>query len=107
MNKCISLNIFSFFPYSLTQATTVNVFSGKPLGIFQAKETNYGTKLDVWEQLSQREVTLATSQPPANYFQKMILWTEQGKVWKFPIDNEQGMLYFCFMKFLKILKRSF
>ena len=21
----------------------------------------------------------------------MILWSEQGKVWKFPIDNEQGL----------------
>jgi small subunit ribosomal protein S31 len=21
----------------------------------------------------------------------MILWTDQGKIWKFPIDNEQGM----------------
>jgi small subunit ribosomal protein S31 len=21
----------------------------------------------------------------------MIIWTEQGKLWKFPIDNEQGM----------------
>ena len=25
------------------------------------------------------------------FAEKMILWTEQGKVWKFPIDNEQGM----------------
>lgn len=23
--------------------------------------------------------------------EKMILWTDQGKIWKFPIDNEQGM----------------
>ncbi|XP_075976390.1 mitochondrial ribosomal protein S31 [Anticarsia gemmatalis] len=71
--------------------TTVNIFSGEPLGIFKSQEPNYGTKLDVWENLKQRELTLATSQPPANYFQKMILWTEQGKVWKFPIDNEQGL----------------
>ncbi|KAL0901214.1 hypothetical protein ABMA27_006516 [Loxostege sticticalis] len=76
---------------SQPQPTTVNVFSGQPLGIFKSKETNYGTKLDVWESLKQRELTLATLQPPTNYFQKMILWTEQGKVWKFPIDNEQGL----------------
>jgi small subunit ribosomal protein S31 len=25
------------------------------------------------------------------FAEKMILWTEEGKVWKFPIDNEQGM----------------
>lgn len=72
------------------QPTTIDIFGGEPLGIFKAQEPNYGTKLDVWDSLKEREVTLATTQPPANYFQKMILWTEQGKVWKFPIDNEQG-----------------
>lgn len=71
---------------------SVNVFSGEPLGIFKPQEqcSNYGTKLEVWESLKQRELTLATLQPPSNYFQKMILWTEQGKIWKFPINNEQG-----------------
>ncbi|XP_061709365.1 small ribosomal subunit protein mS31 [Cydia pomonella] len=76
---------------SIPQPTTVNIFSGEPLNIFKAKEDNSGTKLPVWESLKQREVSLATSQQPANYFQKMILWTEQGKVWKFPINNEQGL----------------
>ncbi|XP_041975837.1 28S ribosomal protein S31, mitochondrial [Aricia agestis] len=77
--------------HSLPKVTTVDIFNGEPLGIFTPREANYGTKLDVWEQLNQRELALATSQPPANYFQKMIMWTEQGKVWKFPIDNEQGI----------------
>ncbi|XP_046959317.1 28S ribosomal protein S31, mitochondrial [Vanessa cardui] len=76
---------------SLPQPLAMDVFSGEPLGIFKTKQENYGTKLDVWDHLSQRELLLATSQPPANYFQKMIQWTEQGKVWKFPIDNEQGI----------------
>ncbi|CAH2050805.1 unnamed protein product, partial [Iphiclides podalirius] len=76
---------------SLQQATVVNIFSGEPLGIFKAKEGNYGTKLEMWESLNERELNLATLQPPTNYFQKMIQWTEQGKVWKFPIDNEQGL----------------
>ncbi|KAJ8735815.1 hypothetical protein PYW07_007435 [Mythimna separata] len=78
-------------PLTPTSVTTVNIFSGEPLGIFRAKESNHGTKLEVWESLQQRELTLATSQPPVNYFQKMALWTEQGKIWKFPIDNEQGL----------------
>ncbi|CAK1602379.1 unnamed protein product [Parnassius mnemosyne] len=76
---------------SLPASAVVNVFSGEPLGIFKPKEVNYGTKLEMWETLNQRELNLATLQPPANYFQKMILWTEQGKVWKFPINNEQGL----------------
>ncbi|XP_063826827.1 small ribosomal subunit protein mS31 [Ostrinia nubilalis] len=76
---------------SIPQPSSVNIFSGEPLGIFKAKGTNYGTKLDVWDSLKERELTLSTLQPPSNYFQKMVLWTEQGKVWKFPIDNEQGL----------------
>ncbi|XP_014368746.2 28S ribosomal protein S31, mitochondrial [Papilio machaon] len=80
-----------FVKKSLPQATAVNIFGGEPLGIFKAKEENYGTKLDMWDRLNQRELDLATLQQPANYFQKMIQWTEQGKVWKFPINNEQGL----------------
>ncbi|XP_047520064.1 28S ribosomal protein S31, mitochondrial-like [Pieris napi] len=76
---------------SLSQPISINVFGGEPLGIFKQGPTNYGTKLEVWDHLNQRELTLATSQPPSNYFEKMLLWTEQGKVWKFPINNEQGM----------------
>ncbi|CAG9135912.1 unnamed protein product [Plutella xylostella] len=78
-------------PRSASQPTKVDIFSGEPLGIFTTKSENYGTTLEVWEALKQRELTLATAQPPANYFQKMALWTKQGKVWKFPIDNEQGL----------------
>lgn len=44
-----------------------------------------------WEKLYQRELKLAVTHPPTNYFQEIIQWTEQGKLWKFPIDNEQGM----------------
>ncbi|XP_030022148.1 28S ribosomal protein S31, mitochondrial [Manduca sexta] len=76
---------------ALPQPMSINIFSGKPLGIFKVNEQNYGTTLEMWENLKQRELTLATMQPPTNYFEKMILWTEQGKVWKFPIDNEQGL----------------
>lgn len=83
--------IIIFLTFSGTpQITEIDIFGGEPLGIFKTTEPNYGTKLDVWENLKKRELSLATAQPPANYFQKMILWTNQGKVWKFPIDNEQG-----------------
>lgn len=74
------------------QLSTIDVFSGIPSGIFsKVQPGNYGTKLDTWEELEKRELAMATAQPPANYFQKMILWTNQGKIWKFPINNEQGL----------------
>lgn len=47
-------------------------------------------ELKIWAALEQRELKALTIHPPANVFQEMILWTEQGKLWKFPIDNEQG-----------------
>lgn len=49
-----------------------------------------------WINLQNRDLRLAVTHPPANYFQQMILWTEQGKLWKFPIDNEQGKRQYAF-----------
>lgn len=73
-----------------------SLFKSEPLGIFVAdKETleDEGPVNETWRRLYERELHLAVTHPPANYFQQMILWTEQGKLWKFPIDNEQGKNY--------------
>ena len=78
-------------PRSVSAA--VNLFDGEALNIFtdidQLKESP--DILLTWKRLQERELKLAVTHPPKNYFEKMILWTEQGKLWKFPIDNEQGM----------------
>lgn len=72
---------------------SVNLFGAKPIDIFNdpSKLRDSPDMLKTWDHLHQRELKLAVTHPPANYFQKMALWTEQGKLWKFPIDNEQGM----------------
>lgn len=72
----------------------MKLFDGEPLGIFASKifAAEYQNSLNLWYSLEKHELDLAISQPPANYFEKMILWTEQGKIWHFPIDNEQGRL---------------
>lgn len=49
-------------------------------------------ELKTWAALEQKELKALTTYSPANVFQEMILWTEQGKLWKFPIDNEQGLI---------------
>lgn len=49
-------------------------------------------ELSIWSELEEREIKLSQYYPPENYFQEMIQWTEQGKIWQFPIDNEQGKL---------------
>lgn len=73
-----------------------NLFGGQCLGIFKPSEqaevkTDQQIMLKTWNALHERELRMAVTHPPENYFQEMILWTQQGKVWKFPIDNEQGM----------------
>lgn len=74
----------------------VDLFGSPPLGIFPSKEEVDKwpeVKLnETWKDLYSRELRLAVIHPPANYFQEMILWTKQGKLWRFPIDNEQGFL---------------
>ncbi|ODN06408.1 28S ribosomal protein S31, mitochondrial [Orchesella cincta] len=76
----------------------IDLFGATPLGIFSAKteETQSETtseppKLETWEALHKRDLKLSVTHPPANGFEEMILWTEQGKLWKFPINNEQGL----------------
>uniref|UniRef100_A0A182RVG5 Small ribosomal subunit protein mS31 n=1 Tax=Anopheles funestus TaxID=62324 RepID=A0A182RVG5_ANOFN len=71
---------------------SVKLFEEEPLGIFTdlASLKESSEKLHTWQKLNERELRLAVTHPPSNYFQKMALWTEQGKLWKFPINNEQG-----------------
>ncbi|XP_076672423.1 mitochondrial ribosomal protein S31 isoform X2 [Andrena cerasifolii] len=45
----------------------------------------------VWNICEQSELKIQQSHYPETGFQEMIQWTEEGKLWKFPIDNEQGM----------------
>ncbi|XP_018321227.1 28S ribosomal protein S31, mitochondrial [Agrilus planipennis] len=77
--------------FEATQLETVNIFGSRPLGIFSTDIDQEGVQNKIWDKLYKRELRLAVTHPPANYFQEMILWTEQGKLWKFPIDNEQDL----------------
>lgn len=69
--------------------SSVDLFGGTPLNIFEKVSTAIDP-CTTWSKLAKRELKLTVTHPPRNYFEKMALWTDQGKVWKFPIDNEQG-----------------
>lgn len=47
----------------------------------------------IWEKYEQDELNRISSIPPRNAFEEMIQWTKDGILWKFPIDNEQGLFY--------------
>uniref|UniRef100_A0A1I8NU28 Small ribosomal subunit protein mS31 n=1 Tax=Stomoxys calcitrans TaxID=35570 RepID=A0A1I8NU28_STOCA len=77
-----------------TYTGSVNLFGGEPLGIFtditHLKDST--DLLPTWGHLHEQSLKIQVSHPPSNYYEKLALWTEQGKVWRFPIDNEQDWL---------------
>lgn len=70
----------------------VNLFGQKGMGIFTSPDELESKKdsVSTWAALTERENRMMVTKAPANYFEKMARWTDQGKIWKFPIDNEQG-----------------
>lgn len=70
----------------------VQLFSSKPLNIFTNIVPNEDCpELPTWDRLYKKSLKMAVTQPPKNIYEQMIIWTEQEKLWKFPIDNELGM----------------
>lgn len=71
---------------------SVNLFGDKGLNLFkEAIFKDIPTFCNTWEYLEKRELKITITHPPANHFEQMILWTDQGKLWKFPINNEQDI----------------
>lgn len=70
------------------------LFQGKGLDIFNTEDTksqvkHTPVKETLWDVYDREQCTIVSDAPPINAFQEMIQWTKQGKMWKFPIDNEQ------------------
>lgn len=70
----------------------MKLFEEQPLKLFSNLNEliDRPDQLKTWDKLNQNDLKLLTAQAPANYFEKMAYWTESGKIWHFPIDNEQG-----------------
>lgn len=61
-------------------------------GIFyKFEEDSDVPKFKMWNTWEKNELQFSISKYPKNAFQEMIEWTKEGKLWKFPIDNEQGI----------------
>lgn len=70
-----------------------SLFSGECLNIFDPKGKYENSDLNrnpFWEKLQRNEVEMSVHYPAENAFEEMIRWTKQGKLWRYPIDNEQG-----------------
>lgn len=46
----------------------------------------------MWKAYREERLKELTIVPPLNAFEEAIQLTNEGKLWHFPIDNEQGML---------------
>ena len=79
-----------------SDALAADLYKGTPLNLFRdppiKSEGPVPPVLSTWDELQNKEFKLALTRAPENIFQEMIMWTEQGKLWKFPIDNEQGTI---------------
>ena len=74
--------------------------------IFKIKKGEEGSP--IWNKFEEEELKRLSAIPPRNAFEEMIQWTNEGILWKFPINNEQGkskreflMKYFSLLSFLE------
>lgn len=73
-----------------------NLSGGIGLNLFEnVSDKNHLTTVQtyespIWEMYYQEELNTAQEIPPINGFDEMVMLTNQGKLWTFPIDNEQG-----------------
>lgn len=70
----------------LDRVTRLGIFSRD---VEENRAAAAGGQLETWGALERRE--LLVSPPPKNAYEEMVLWTEQGKLWRYPIDNEAGL----------------
>lgn len=71
------------------------LFEGPSLGIFSSQhktaEEHREVQSTLFDELEAEDSKRLMSLPPNNAFEEMIRWTQEGKLWTFPIDNEQGL----------------
>jgi len=77
------------------QLGSIDLSSGTPLGIFTEpiEESSDKDLLKTWRACEQRELRILSTPSPRNALEEMVLLTKQGKLWHFPVDNEQGLDY--------------
>ena len=75
------LGVFCFCLHDQTSCLLITI---------SAPEVPSAFKVSLWEKVQQEQLEKVAKQPPTNAFEEMIQWTKEGKLWQFPINNEQG-----------------
>ena len=74
----------------------IDLFNSQPpFGIFDKLKTQdektKPVELKMWNKCKERELKILTTSAPKNLLEEMVIKTEQGILWEFPINNEQGI----------------
>ncbi|XP_071955160.1 uncharacterized protein [Antedon mediterranea] len=73
-----------------------SIFERYRLNIFEPLEKDKNvptidTKASIWEIEKQKELRMLTFYSIGNGFDEMTMLTEEGKLWQYPVNNEQGL----------------
>ncbi|TRY81540.1 hypothetical protein DNTS_012069 [Danionella cerebrum] len=72
-----------------------SMFQSKRLNIFKSELeeelSEQASGLTLWDIDWANAIVESTNQRPRNGFEEMIKWTNEGKLWQYPINNEAGM----------------
>lgn len=74
LNLGINLHMFMFYHSQSTPNVAV---------IFTARPT-------LWDLEFAKQLSQSSNQMPCNKLEEMIQWTKDGKMWQYPINNEDG-----------------
>jgi len=75
----------------------IDLFNSQPpLGIFnksisEPTESKQQVEMTMWNKCREREIKILSSSAPKNLLEEMAIKTDQGILWEFPINNEQGI----------------
>ncbi|XP_046695597.1 28S ribosomal protein S31, mitochondrial isoform X2 [Silurus meridionalis] len=70
-----------------------SAFTAKKLNIFSAvdQDTQTDAGPSLWDAELANQLARAVNQRPRNGFEEMIVWTREGKLWQYPVNNQAGM----------------
>lgn len=78
------------FPRDIAKAGTSDLFNYATNKRYQA-EGLQSKQLKVWNNLRDLQNQMIEMRLPLNGFEEMIQMTEEGRLWRYPIDNEFGL----------------
>ena len=82
------INIFNIKKRLLTLFFVLPEFKEKPLDSLPVSSLNFNS---TFEKCRQREIRILSRPTPRNFLEEMASWTDNGVMWHFPINNEQGI----------------